>query len=71
MSKGFILQTIQHITDLLWFIVRARVSAKGGRGRSPPSNDSRGDIPLNLIFLGNILSVIFRHLEAELSILCL
>jgi hypothetical protein len=51
---------------------------RGGWGISPPSNDSRGVIPLNLSFLGNLfsgfeniitLSVILRHLEAELIIL--
>jgi hypothetical protein len=44
---------------------------------SPPQNDSRTDIPLNLSFFVNFfsgfenlipLSVILRHLEAELSI---
>jgi hypothetical protein len=48
---------------------------EGGWGISPPSNDSRGISPLNLIFWGEIfflvfnilitLSVFLRHLEAD------
>jgi hypothetical protein len=60
--------------------IKARFPPEGGWGISPPQNYSRRDIPLNLIFGGNffsgfenltcnLLSVILRHLEAELIIL--